>query len=522
MNILRLYDNMILGAIHGLDRIRYRGTNRLLANELGIKKFLSYYNILLKDFTDLSKQITMDIRQCCDETATNYGISTKYLRSSKIEKEKLARKIAERDGIEIGPICNFSVLETCYAPQIKGNKSKKIIELKIVPSKCVHIYHYFNHPEYGFGHVRLQTWFPYNIHICLNGRHWLERQLIKKGIGYIKDGNCFPWLENIKKAQQLLNKQLKTNWTKMLNGLVRSMCPTLEDILPLHPKYYWSADNTEWASDIMFNSVQDLDSIYPDLIYHGMKSSDSASIMRYFGRRSISRNGRIKGRAAEEIMSDCRKRYEGIRIKHWQNDNSVKMYNKSGCILRLETTINSTREFKVFRHPDDDENRPASWQRMRKGVSDLHRRCELSQKCNERYADALTAAGVDEKLREVIEPACNKIRKCGKNYRGLNVWQKEDSQMLIYLAKGEHALAGFRNKDLRNWLYPKTKHMRKDQQRKYSSRVSRRIKLLRVHGLIKKVAHENRYMLTAKGQKLAKALKAASDTTIKELTKTVA
>jgi len=50
----------------------------------------------------------------------------------------------------------------------------------------------------------------------------------------------------------------------------------------------------------------------------------------------------------------------------------------------------------------------------------------------------------------------------------------------------------------------------------------RRLKLLRVHGLIKKVAKENRYMLTAKGRKFACALTTASAMDIKGLTKIAA
>jgi hypothetical protein len=198
------------------------------------------------------------------------------------------------------------------------------------------------------------------------------------------------------------------------------------------------------------------------------------------------------------------------------------MYNKSGSILRIETTINYPRDFKVFRHPDDDESREASWQKMRKGVNDLHRRCEVSDKCNERYADSLALAQVQEKLKEVVSPACNKVRKKGKSYRGLNPWQKEDYQLLTFLAKGENALSGFRNKDLRDWLYPDSKNLSKPEQKRYSGRTTRRIKLLRVHGLVKKVAKENRYTLTAKGQKFACALLSASAVDIKGLTEMAA
>lgn len=522
MKLVELYKDKVIGAIKGLDRIRFRGTLRWLANEVGLRTFLSGRSILLKDFKFWAESLTSSIRESCHEHAERLGITVKYLRSSRVDKEKLAREIAQERGIDVGPICLFSVVEQCIAPSVKGNRSSKRLELNMVPRKCVWLYHYFNHADYGFGHVRLQSWIPFNIFICLNGRHWLERQLIKNDIGYTKDGNCFPLLEDVAAAQMLMDSQLEMNWSDMLNGLVFDMCPDFHGLLPLRPEYYWSADETEWSSDIMFKSQSELDRLYPLLVYHAMCVSDSPSVMRYMGRRNISLSGKVKGRSPHEVMTDCRCRHEGVRVKHWVNHNSVKMYNKSGSILRIETTINNTRDFKVFRHPDDDESRPASWQHMRKGVCDLHRRCVVSDQCNERYVDALAACQVDQKLKEVASPACNKVTKKGKRYRGLNPWQMEDFKLLTFLAKGEHAIRGFRNRALRRWLYPDAEKLTKDQQRRYSARTTRRIKLLRVHGLVKKIAKENRYVLTAKGQKLACALMTASAVDIKELTEMAA
>jgi len=305
----------------------------------------------------------------------------------------------------------LSVVEPCVAPMVKGNRARKKLELVMAPRKCIFLYHYFDDPLFGFGHVRIQSWVPFNVFICLNSRHWLERQLQKNGIGYVKDANCFPWIEDVETAQKLMNKQLRTDWPKLLNRLALQSCPGLPLVLkPLRPEYYWSADETEWATDIMFRSVEDLDVLYPSLLHHAMRVSDSPSVMRYFGRKDS------RG-PASEVVSDLRRRYEGLRIKHWRNHNSVKMYNKSGSILRIETTINKTRDFKVYRHPDDDKNRPASWQKMRKGVNDLHRRCQVSDQCNERYGDALASAQVGEKLKEVVSPACNRIKKVAKENR---------------------------------------------------------------------------------------------------------
>jgi len=513
MKLIELYKDKILGSISGLDRVRFRGTWRWLANDRGMKVFLQHSKVLLKDFPKWAQTVTKRIRTSCEEKARSLGVEIRYLTSSADDKEKLARQIANDNGIQKGPICLLSVVEPCIAPTVKGNRALKTLELSMRQRKCVWLYYYFNDPTFGLGHVRLQSWLPFNVFIWLNGRHWLERQLQAHRIKYVKDGNCFPWIKDVSTAQKLMNQQLQTNWSEMLNTLTFQMCPDLQKALSLPPDYYWSADVTEWATDIMFKSRQDLDAICPSLIHHAMKTSDSATVMRYLGNRHV------VGRGPKEVVSDCRRRYEGVRVKHWKNDNSVKLYNKSGSVLRIETTINGTRDFKVLRHPNDDDQRPLSWQKMRKGVSDLHRRCQISQQCNERYADALASAHVEQTLKEVVSPACNKIKKRGKRYRGLNPWQTEDYRLLTFLVKGEHAISGFRNKDLRHWLYPKSKGVDKRQQRSYSSRTTRRIKLLRVHGLVKKVAKENRYVLTSKGRQFASALMTASHVDIKGLTK---
>ena len=209
MKLVELYKNKIMGAISGLDRIRFRGTLRWLANQSGLRVFMSHRHILLKDFSGWVESLTSMIRQSCEAAANQLGIETMYLNRSNIDKEKIAREIAQSKGIEEGSICMFSAVEPCIAPMVKGNKKQKKLELVMAQRKCIFIYHYFNDPVFGFGHVRIQSWVPFNVFICLNGRHWLEKQLLKNGIGYIKDGNCFPCIEDIEKAQNLLDSHSK-------------------------------------------------------------------------------------------------------------------------------------------------------------------------------------------------------------------------------------------------------------------------------------------------------------------------
>ncbi|HNQ76768.1 MAG TPA: hypothetical protein PKM39_09055, partial [Pseudothauera hydrothermalis] len=91
--------------------------------------------------------------------------------------------------------------------------------------KCIFIYHYWNDPLIGFGHTRLQTWLPLGATVCLNGRHWLERQLLAESVPYIKDGNCFPFIADPARAQELLDQQLTTRWPELLDGLLERNCP---------------------------------------------------------------------------------------------------------------------------------------------------------------------------------------------------------------------------------------------------------------------------------------------------------
>ena len=180
----KLYHDKISGAISAWDRIRFRGTIRWLANTRGINTFLASKNILLKDFGKWAEAITKQIRNACSNQAEKKNIPFEYLRSSGVDKEAMAREIAKERGIETGDICMLSVVEPCYSALVRSNWKTKKLELQIAPRKCLWIYHYWNDPVVGFGHTRLQTWLPLTATLCLNGRHWLERQLIREGVGY--------------------------------------------------------------------------------------------------------------------------------------------------------------------------------------------------------------------------------------------------------------------------------------------------------------------------------------------------
>lgn len=509
-NFLKVYNKSVCGAISGWDRIRFRGTIRWLAHTSGINTYLNVNNILLKNFGAFSESITKQVVAMCSAQAEVLDIPMIYLSSAGTDKEAYARRIMKERNIKTGDICMFSTVEPCMAPLLKGNKATKKIELTIARRKCKWIYHYWNDEKLGFGHIRLQTWLPLSITVCLNGRHWLERQLIEEGVDFVKDGNCFTHISDYAKAQKLLDNQNESEWPKLLDGLLQRICPGIHEIFKSMPlNYYWSADETEQASDIVFKSKEKLDRLFPMLVRYGMLIAQSPTVMRFLGRLSN------RGSKPNEVISDCRKRYEGVRIKHFVNKNSVKLYNKAGNVLRTETTINNTRDFKVYRHPNDDTSKPASWQKMRKGVSDLHRRSKVSKAANERYLDSLASAKVGINLQETVGSCCKRKTIDDKKYRALNLFSGEDLETLQFLTKGENSINGFRNKNLRIHLYGE-----KDcptLKKSLSSKTSRRLRLFRAHGLIKKVPKTNRYVLTKKGCKVATTVLAASNVDTEQL-----
>lgn len=506
---LEKYGNKIKGVLSGWDRLAFRGTMRYLSTVATLSCYLRHKGVMLKDFTPWAITMTKSIRSHCERLADDLNIEKHYLRRSSIDKEQLAREIAKERNIKTGPICMFSVVEPCLAPTVVGNRSKKLLELVYRHRKCVWIYFYFNDEKCGFGHIRIQSWLPFTIKGNLNGRHWLEHSLIQKGMAYIKAKNCFRWIEDTEKAQALMNEQLKCDWAGLFNGLSSQYFSVVKDLVPeSYTKHYWSVDESEWATDIMFSSTAVLDRLFPMFARHGLVTTDSANVMRFLGRIPV--EAALPVRVAGEIRGDRKRRHEGICVKHYNRGNSIKMYNKAGNILRVETTINKTREFKSFRHPEDDEKRPATWLPMRKGVSDLHRRAEISHKANERYLNNLSTAASESTVYETISKVCHRRNYKGKKVRALNPWRKNDNEMLKFLSQGQWTLNGFRNRDLASWLNPRMNKLSKTDRRKLTSRVTRLLYLLRSHGLIKKIQKSYRYELTQKGREISALITAAS------------
>lgn len=515
------HSEQIVGVLNGWDRLRLRGTLRWLANVDGMKNYLWHAQVLLKDFKRFALGITGQIRQATERLAAAAGRKVTYLRSSALNKEAQAQKIAQDQGITEGLVCVLSCVELGWSYEVGPNRQRKALELRGGQRKCLHYYFYLIDRQLGWMHLRLQTWFPFTLHVCLNGREWLARQLDAAGIGYRRRDNCLVDVADWARAQRLLDRQLDLDWPKRLARLVRQFHPThRRTFAQLPTDYYWSADESEWASDVSFRSAAALAALYPRLVRHGMEVFGSREVMRFLGRK-VPAQGGVQGRFTGEVQSDLKARPEGLRLKHRLGHNSIKMYDKQGSVLRVETTINDARDMKVYRckeGPEGDVPKSRAWRRLRKGVADLARRAEISQAANERYLNALAAAEATTPLGQLAARVCRPVQWEGRRVRALNPLAPDDAKLLAAICRGEFAINGFRNRDLRPLLFAPTV-TDPQELRRQSATVMRKLRLLRGHALIKKVPKTHRYVLTAQGTLIVNALLAAHKVDTQTLTK---
>ena len=325
---LQQHDKSVTGILRGWDRLRFRGTQRMLSHVQGLNRFLQCTRRLIKDFGDFAQQASRQIRAASLEVAELADRPVIHLDSPKINKEPVALDIAKRDGIKQGLVAAITAVESCQSFDVRSVQSEA-------------------------------------------GKKLLE---------------------------------------------------------------------------------------------------------------------------------------------HSVNHNSVKMYNKAGSVLRVETTLNDMRDMRAARQVEGK----TVWRPMRKGVADLPRRAEVSDAANRRYIEALAAVETPLPLKDLTGKLSDRVKFKNQHVRGLNLLGT-DSQLLRAIGGGEFLINGFRNRDVQAALF-RTPADDPAIKRKRSGQVTRKLRLLRAHGLIQKVPHTHRYLVSSKGRQVIVAIHAAAEADIQKLT----
>ena len=224
---------VVMGVLSGWDRMLFRGTHRVLATARGMMNYLWKVQVKLKEFADWSAELTGQIRQAREQVMRDASRPLVYVNDASASKEELARSIAGRDGIESGPVCLISCVEPCWSYELYRDRASKELVLQPRRRKCLHLYHYRMDEELGLMHARLQTWLPFNLKVCLNGREWLCRSLARQGVAFERRENCLAWVEDVAAAQRWLDEQLKSDWPKLLDSVASSVSPASASLADL-------------------------------------------------------------------------------------------------------------------------------------------------------------------------------------------------------------------------------------------------------------------------------------------------
>jgi hypothetical protein len=476
----------ITGTVSTFDRLLVKGYLPLGFPE-AMERFMNSQDVLLKDFKTFAKEQSAILKKHAEEMAADAGRPFIYL-TKKTRKEQLAHEIARRDKITQGLICVLSVVERCQSFTLRYGQGRPHLKSAQPPGLC--LYFYYIDREMGFMHIRLQTWLPFVMQVYVNGHEWLARALDRRGVRYEKIENAFVHIDDCELAQHLADSFVRLKWQKILNAFARRVNPLLKTLL-YGRQYYWIIDQSEYATDIIFKDRSSLKDLYKNLQRHAAVCFGAEDIMTFMGRRL---NGNFQG----EIASHYKKRWPGARIKHWMKANWIKMYDKFGSVLRIETVINHPYEFPIRRWGIRNGQRGLGWFPMAKRITNMYRYAEVSLAANSRYIDALAVVDDPTQAYRLLDTVCEPATNGKRRRRGLNPLRRDDVALFCAVMHGEHFIRGFTNRDLTARLAGK-RPSDPDARKRQSARTTRLIQVLRAHGLIAKIPRSRRYRITLRG-----------------------
>lgn len=481
----------ITGVLSSFDRIVFKG--HLSINwPSSLEAFFDQRGLLLKDFKRFAPEQADRIKAHAQATAERQGRPYRYLQR-RVRKEDVVNRIAENDNITEGLICVLAAVEPCSSFRLAYGKQRP--RLVGAQRKCLCIYFYYQDRAFGRMYVRIQTWMPFMIQVYVNGHDWLAKKLDKHGIDYTRSDNVFLELGDVARAQRFANRFAKQNWPRILDAFARRVNPLLADLLA-DETYYWVAEQAEYATDVMFESPQALKDLYPTLLKHATHAFSAEDVLTFLGKKL---HGNFKG----EVLNDYKVRRPGARIKHRVKKNWIKMYDKQGRVLRVETVINHPYDFRVRRKGRRAGQEVIGWYPMPKGVANLPRYAEVCLTANRRYLEALAVVDDPQLALTQLKALAKPVRHNGRSYRGFNPASTDDLALFAVVLRGEHTVNGFRNRDVRTRLLPAMPRSKADLI--HAARVSRSLKRLHTHRLIAKIPRSRRWRVTQRGHALMAA-----------------
>lgn len=481
MLIPERYKDKITGVISCYDRLVMQGTLPGWCFDQGMTAFLYSRQIRIFDYPQFAQALREKIRENAERIAQEHGIEIEFIRKiNAFRKEARIKDILKERGTHPGLVHIFSAMEACTSYKPWHNKKTKKTFLKYDSGKCLHYYFYFIDKTFGLCYLRVPTWCPFRLQFYMNGHNWLAAKLDKHKIPYTMRENTFLAIDDYGKAQELSDRLKVSDLHRALDGFARKYCPIFKQY---GLSYHWSTMQSEYATDIIFKQQSALGPLYDSLVRTAIHSVKPENIATFLGRK-------LHPNYQGEMGNNFNTRIEGTRIKHQMGASSIKMYDKFGIILRIETTTNNVSEFKHPREVCPRQGTPIiKTAPMKKNIYSLTTLAGILKASNRRYLEFISTFDDQSQGIKNLEKVSRTVAVDNRPYQGFNFFSNDDRFLLEILSRGEFNINGLRNKSLRKFLPDKS-----------SATISRILKRLHLHGIIRKVGKTYKYYLTRLGK----------------------
>jgi len=481
MLLTERYKDKIKGVLSCFDRIVIHGNIPELCYAGGMTSYLFQKSIKIFDYPEWANSHREELRKHAEQVANDNGLEIEFIRKlDAFRKDDRIQAIIENRGDHPGLVHIFSAMERCTSYKPWHDKSTGKTFVKNDSGKCLHYYFYFIDPDFGLCYLRVPTWCPFRLQFYMNGHNWLASRLAKQNVAFQMRDNAFLSMDDWEKAQHLSDHIRVEGLHQVLDILANRYCPVVK---ALKLSYRWSIMQVEYATDIAFTQPDDLKFVYEAIVHTAVHSVKPENIATFLGKK-------LHGKYEGEMGNNLNKRILGTRIKHHMGATSIKMYDKFGYVLRIETTVNDVSQFKISR---DVQQRDGSIIQkvapMKKNIYSLFPLGGLLKSSNRRYLELVSSWDDPSDGAKKLESLSESKKDNDRRFKGFNFFSREDQQLFRVLAHGEFNINGLQNKSIRK-LLPELS----------PASVSRILKRLRVHGIVKKVSGTRKYYLTKLGK----------------------
>jgi len=261
------------------------------------------------------------------------------------------------------------------------------------------------------------TWCPFGLQFYFNGHNWLARQLDKAAIGYKLLDNAFVQIDDFEAAQKIADALDIRKLQRALDRFAKRYCPVVRQFAL---GYHWSLMQVEYATDIVFRRQRDLAPVYEAITRTAVHTVKAEHVATFLGRK-------LSGNYKDEVGNDFSTRIEGTRIRHHMGPASIKMYDKFGLVLRIETTANNVSFFKHHRKVEQRDGtivyKLAPLKKSIYSLGDLQR---LLLAANRRYLDFISAIDEPSDGNHLVGKICDTKIDNYRAYKGFNFFSAQD------------------------------------------------------------------------------------------------